>query len=141
MFGFRPKQVAGVLKGNRWLIVVCRDLLQVYRHGGHTFRTAILHLVGKGVLRLHLQPAFCFSKPFLSAIVDFTILRIDLRTGSDEGGMPERSNIAPHRGDTRSGTLVRGPRSLRRPSDLRGLQYSRKGVASENPHARSSVPV
>ena len=77
----------------------------------------------------------------LSAIVDLIIVRIELRSELVEGDVPVRSSIAQRRGDTRGDTSVGGPRSFRRPSDLRGLQYLRRGVAGENPHARSSVPV
>ena len=77
----------------------------------------------------------------LSAIVDLIIVRIELRSKLVKGEVPVRSSIAQCRGDTRGDTSVGGPRSFRRPSNLRGLQYSRRGVAGENPHAWSSVPV
>ena len=84
---------------------------------------------------------FLFFGAILSVIVNFTIVKIDLQIGLVEGDVLVHSNIAQHRGNTRGSMSVGGPRSLQRLLDLQGLQYLSRGIAGENLHVWSLVPV
>ena len=64
---------------------------------------------------------FLLFGAILSAIVIFIIMKIDLQIEKDKEDVLVHSNIAQCRGNTRDNTLVKGPRSLQRLSNLQGL--------------------
>ena len=101
------------------------------------------HPLISGERGLSFVSAACFPLfgAVLSTIVNLIIVRINLQSKLVKEDMLVCLSITQYRGDTRGGMSVGGPRSLQRPLDLQEPQYLRRGVAGENPHARSSVPV